>query len=177
MSYPFNKQYHPLLFAALLIFLSYGESVFAATWSVFSKNGATPPTISAGSSVVIQGTAEFDAWLGIAPGTYLSSVFIEGSPCSVPLINAVGTLADQSSSGESIIPIRKTGAKWFMQLLPDNTGVKLHRFQILTSTLILGGIFVAEMIKSLTMHTFSASLLDLLDISSSTYLGFKLPEL
>ncbi|MDB4222942.1 hypothetical protein N9850_04155 [Granulosicoccus sp.] len=115
--------------------------------------------------------------LGIASGTYLGSVFIESTSEVVQVKQNQSPQTDQSYSTLKKHPVRKRETKWFMQLLSDNTGVKLHRFQILTWTVVLGGIFVAETVKSLSMPTFPPSLLGLLGISTTTYLGFKFPEL
>jgi len=115
--------------------------------------------------------------LGIASGTYLGAVFIEGSSGEVTVNEGTVGDADELPATDHVMPIRKRETKWFMQLLSDNTGVKLHRFQILTWTVVLGGIFIVETIKSLSMPSFPPSLLGLLGISTSTYLGFKFPEL
>jgi len=61
-------------------------------------------------------------------------------------------------------------------VMSDNTGISLHRFQMFVWTLVLGVIFIASVYRSLAMPEFSATLLGLMGISSGTYLGFKVPE-
>ncbi len=61
-------------------------------------------------------------------------------------------------------------------LIQDENGASLHRFQIAVWTIVLGGVFVAGSIRELAMPEFSATLLALMGISSGTYLGFKFPE-
>ena len=61
-------------------------------------------------------------------------------------------------------------------LVSDATGVSLHRFQILSWTIILGFIFVTRVWHELEMPVFDNTLLALMGISSGTYLGFKFPE-
>ena len=51
--------------------------------------------------------------------------------------------------------------------------IAFHRFQIVVWTLILGVIFVSEVLTKLTMPSFDSTLLALMGISSGTYLGFK----
>lgn len=61
-------------------------------------------------------------------------------------------------------------------ILNDNESAAFHRIQMFVWTLILGGIFVYSVWKSLSMPEFSETLLALQGISAGTYLGFKLPE-
>jgi hypothetical protein len=51
--------------------------------------------------------------------------------------------------------------------------ITFHRFQIVGWTLILGVVFVSEVLSKLVMPVFDATLLTLMGISSGTYLGFK----
>jgi hypothetical protein len=50
-----------------------------------------------------------------------------------------------------------------------------HRFQIVVWTLVLGMVFVSNVLSDLVMPTFDSGVLMLMGISSGTYLGFKLP--
>lgn len=61
-------------------------------------------------------------------------------------------------------------------ILNDDKGVSLHRFQILVWTIVLIFIFVGRVIDTLTMPEFDPQLLALMGISSATFVGFKLPE-
>ena len=62
-------------------------------------------------------------------------------------------------------------------LLSEDEGegrvITFHRFQIVGWTLILGVVFVSEVLSKLSMPVFDATLLTLMGISSGTYLGFK----
>jgi hypothetical protein len=51
--------------------------------------------------------------------------------------------------------------------------IAFHRFQIVVWTLILGVVFVFEVLTKLAMPVFDTTLLTLVGISSGTYLGFK----
>jgi hypothetical protein len=54
--------------------------------------------------------------------------------------------------------------------------ITFHRFQIVVWTLILGVVFVSEVLTKLAMPVFDNTLLTLMGISSGTYLGFKVSK-
>jgi hypothetical protein len=54
--------------------------------------------------------------------------------------------------------------------------ITFHRFQIVVWTLILGVVFVSEVLTKLAMPVFDTTLLTLIGISSGTYLGFKVSK-
>ena len=54
--------------------------------------------------------------------------------------------------------------------------ITFHRFQIVVWTLILGVVFVSEVLTKLAMPVFDTTLLTLIGISSGTYLGFKVSQ-
>lgn len=75
------------------------------------------------------------------------------------------------------LPVRNWGSQgFFRDVLTDDKGISLHRFQILVWTLVLGIVFVGTVITDLVMPEFNATLLSLMGISAGTYLGFKFPE-
>jgi hypothetical protein len=51
--------------------------------------------------------------------------------------------------------------------------ITFHRFQIVVWTLVLGVVFVSEVLTKLAMPAFDSTLLVLMGISSGTYLGFR----
>jgi hypothetical protein len=61
-------------------------------------------------------------------------------------------------------------------ILSDEDGPSFHRFQMFAWSLVLGVIFVASVIQTLSMPAFGNTLLGLMGISGGTYLGFKFPE-
>ena len=70
--------------------------------------------------------------------------------------------------------------QWLQDLLSDEDAsagqgrvITFHRFQIVVWTLILGIVFVSEVLTKLAMPVFDNTLLTLMGISSGTYLGFK----
>jgi hypothetical protein len=79
---------------------------------------------------------------------------------------------------EAITPVLQGGVSegFFQDILTDENGVSLHRFQMAAWTAILGLVFIFSVYGNLAMPTFNGTLLALLGISSGTYVGFKIPE-
>jgi hypothetical protein len=106
--------------------------------------------------------------LGIGAGTALGSALIDKNKQPV---------ADPSSSATPPEPGKSRESRGFLvDLLNDEGGLSLHRFQLFVWTLVLGVIFCAAVYKNLHMPEFSATLLGLMGLSSGTFLGFKVPE-
>jgi hypothetical protein len=61
-------------------------------------------------------------------------------------------------------------------ILSDSSGVNIHRFQMVIWTVVLGFIFIHEVVTRLAMPEFSVTLLTLLGISNGTYLLGKTAE-
>ena len=76
---------------------------------------------------------------------------------------------------KKLTPQSSTG-NFFKDILNDDNGVSLHRFQILIWTFVLIFIFVGRVVDTLTMPEFDTTLLALMGISGATYIGFKLPD-
>jgi hypothetical protein len=76
---------------------------------------------------------------------------------------------------KKLTPQPSTG-NFFKDILNDDNGVSLHRFQILIWTVVLIFIFIGRVIDTLTMPEFDTTLLALMGISGATYIGFKLPD-
>jgi len=109
--------------------------------------------------------------LGISSATFVSASIIDSANHS-----AAGNSLD--STGLTMpIGVRKKERFWLLQLLSDNEGVTLHRFQILAWTLVMVVVFVFDTILNLKMPDFDPTVLGVIGISSGTYLGFKFPEL
>lgn len=64
----------------------------------------------------------------------------------------------------------------FEDILTDNNGYNLHRIQMFLWTFILVWIFISEIYIKMAMPEFDLTLLGLMGISSTTYLGFKVSE-
>jgi hypothetical protein len=75
-----------------------------------------------------------------------------------------------------VLAARLASQNFLSDILTDVDGVSLHRFQVLTWTVILGVAFLIVVYTSGAMPKFNALILALLGISAGTYLGFKVPE-
>jgi hypothetical protein len=61
-------------------------------------------------------------------------------------------------------------------IMSDENGISIHRFQMVIWTVVLALIFVHEVYKTLGMPQFPDTLLTLMGISSGTYVALKVPE-
>ena len=114
------------------------------------------------------------ALLGIGSATALGATIIDqGKPSSpVPAAPVVET-----PPGTALPPAVPAASRGFLNdVLSDDQGLSIYRFQLFAWTLVLGVIFCASVYDGLAMPQFSTTLLGLMGISSGTYLGFKVPE-
>lgn len=65
---------------------------------------------------------------------------------------------------------------WVRDIFWDAAGISFHRLQMAIWTIVLGVVFIKEVMSSFALPEFDATLLALMGISSGTYLGFKFPE-
>ncbi len=116
------------------------------------------------------------ALLGIGSATALGATIIDqGKPARTapasPIVEAPpGTVAPATPA----VPVASRG--FLNDVLSDDQGISIYRFQLFAWTLVLGVIFCASVYNGLAMPQFSTTLLGLMGISSGTYLGFKVPE-
>ena len=61
-------------------------------------------------------------------------------------------------------------------IMSDENGISIHRFQMVIWTAVLMLVFIHEVYANLTMPQFSTELLTLMGISSGTYVALKVPE-
>lgn len=74
------------------------------------------------------------------------------------------------------VPPPRVSQGFLRDLLGDESGISIHRFQMAVWTIILGFVFIRAVSQQLAMPQFDSGLLGLLGISSGTYIGFKFPE-
>jgi hypothetical protein len=75
---------------------------------------------------------------------------------------------------EKTAPYKSQG--WWKDVTTDLNGPTLHRVQIVFWSIALGWIFLVQVYQTLTMPSFSDTLLGLMGVTSAGYLGFKYPE-
>ena len=74
-------------------------------------------------------------------------------------------------TGLAVLPSKSDG--FLFDILSDSEGVNIHRFQMIVWTLIMGFVFVKNVLVNLDMPQFDENLLAVMGISSGTYVGFK----
>lgn len=142
--------------------------------------------------------------MGIGTGTALGSFMINASkrstaatdlstlvPSRAKLAAEIGQINDPVALAEKRAQLAvlnkqiadaeagltKPTSVWFLHdILTDVNGIALHRFQMVIWTVALGIMFLLGVYRNLAMPEFNVTLLALLGISASTYLGFKIPE-
>jgi hypothetical protein len=70
----------------------------------------------------------------------------------------------------------KTSHGFLTDIMSDENGVSVHRFQMVVWTAVLTLVFVYEVFRTFAMPEFSSTLLTLMGISSGAYLTLKVPE-
>ncbi len=113
--------------------------------------------------------------VGISAATGLGSQVAGGS--KTPGAAPSQQLADATEASLPQLPVAPVQvSKGFLaDILGDENGVCFDRLQMAVWTVVLGLVFVIEVVNDLNMPDFSPTLLGLMGISSGTYIGFKLP--
>lgn len=115
------------------------------------------------------------ALLGIGSATALGATIIDQGKPDNPAASAPPVV--EMPPGTVASPAAPAASKGFLNdVLSDDQGISIYRFQLFAWTLVLGVIFCASVYNGLAMPQFSTTLLGLMGISSGTYLGFKVPE-
>jgi hypothetical protein len=70
----------------------------------------------------------------------------------------------------------KESKNWITDILSDNDGISIHRFQMFIWTIFIGIYFIYRVFLNLDIPQLSSELLALMGISNGTYLGLKIPE-
>ncbi len=118
-----------------------------------------------------------------------SFVFIWAVTGSLPIVTGtILTLLGISiatTAGAKVIDFSQAGFDrfqnkpsrgFFLDLLSDEKGVNIHRFQLVVWTILLGFFFVRNVVINLDMPQFDDNLLILMGISNGTYVGLKVQE-
>ncbi len=90
---------------------------------------------------------------------------------------SIGTTVGASLIGGSKNKVILNESKgFFIDILSDDDGVSIHRFQMVVWTVFIGIYFIYSVFNGLDIPQISKELLALMGISSGTYLGLKIPE-
>ena len=181
-----------MAFWFILILTSY-LFIFAVTWDYNSLTGQTLALMGIAAATALgavaidrnKDTSDVRAVRAAEEAVSREAGFVIDSPDDIvramarakdPAIpNAENIRAALQAYDAAILPFTTKG-NWWRDVISDESGPALHRFQILVWTAVLGVIFLIGVHRDLAMPEFSESLLALMGISAGTYLGFKLPE-
>lgn len=86
------------------------------------------------------------------------------------------TQADMQLDQMMLPPTEAKSQGFLTDIMSDENGISIHRFQMVLWTLVLTLIFVHEVYATLSMPQFSDTLLTLMGISSGIYVTLKIPE-
>jgi hypothetical protein len=163
----------------ILIGISAGTALGSAIVGNSEAAAKADPTAPAGGAVSSQ------------PAVVVYPVRIKAAQAALAQAKAAGDDARIKAQTIEVATLKRDLKRWRAlhrwQLLLDllseqdtskgeNRVITFHRFQIVVWTLILGIIFVSEVLTKLAMPVFDATLLSLMGISSGTYLGFKVAK-
>lgn len=112
--------------------------------------------------------------MGISGATGLAAAVI-GNPKS----RSEGATLPTGDAGEPAkteTPKSKLLTQFFRDICDDGDGVSIHRMQAVLWTIFLGIVFVYQVAQVIAMPVFSTTLLLMMGISNSTYLGLKTQE-
>lgn len=104
--------------------------------------------------------------MGISIGTTAASSVVDQSP----------SMQDKLNNRLSSRNDRKNKPGFWEDLLSDGQGVSIHRFQNVVFTLIIGLIFLKNVVVDLAMPQMDDQILILMGISAGTYVGLKTYE-
>jgi len=94
-------------------------------------------------------------------------------------ISAAGTgfsaLVDYSVNDKST-QTPQSGKNFFYDILSDNNGINIHRYQNFIFTIVFGIVFVYKVFSTANMPNFGVLELSLMGLSTATYVGLKTNE-
>jgi hypothetical protein len=141
------------------------------------------PEGAIGSRPFSLGKVQMAWWFIIVVGSYLYIWSLKGSApeLSPTLLSLMGISGATGTASMTISATQQTQftphSGFFQDLVTDKDGVTLHRFQMLTMTIVLGIMFIIRVAsKGQLPPDFDGTTLGLMGISSGTYLGCKIPE-
>lgn len=109
--------------------------------------------------------------LSISAGTALGDTFVKASGPTTATGNP------GSANSDAFLAPSWTARRFLRELLSDDEGCSIARFQMLAWTLALVIVFLADAFDNLQMPVFGPELLYLLGLSTGTYVAHRVPEM
>ncbi|HEV2880487.1 MAG TPA: hypothetical protein VGX24_04210 [Pyrinomonadaceae bacterium] len=170
------------LSSSVLVLLGIGFATALGSTVIDRSRTNTPRTeetaLSSDLTILLQQKDELEHEL-----TDLETKLKQASPANKPQAQTAFDLMQQQYM-DKIKEIRTkfpdalgwNHVKFRIDILSDANGVNFHRFQMVVWTVVLGIIFIHEVLSRLAMPEFSTTLLTLMGISNGTYLIGKSSE-
>jgi hypothetical protein len=80
------------------------------------------------------------------------------------------------SANDYAVATNQGSGNFLLDILSDADGVNFARFQLFAWTIVLGVVFIVDVVQYVAMPVFDTTLMALLGLSAGTYLGLKIPE-
>jgi hypothetical protein len=163
-----------LLIALFILFL-----LLAVKSDILRDVGPNPDTGRKPFSLAL---AQMAIWFFVIMASWLLLYVVKHTFNTITdtLVTMMGISAGTGLGGVAIDTNRERPTKksqgFLKDILSDEYGISLHRFQIFAWTFVMVAVFIRQVTAYLTMPEFDSSLLILMGISSGTYLGFKVTE-
>lgn len=109
--------------------------------------------------------------LSISAGTALGDTFVKASGPTT------ASAAPLDKKMDAFTAPQWTARRFMRELLSDDEGCSIARFQMLAWTAALVTVFVADVCDDLQMPVFGSELLYLLGLSTGTYVAHRVPEM
>lgn len=130
------------------------------------------------------GRAQMAIWFFLVAASYLLIWAVTGEVNSITKSELVLLgISASTALGAAVLDNRcpsgqlcRKSEGFLTDVISDQKGITFHRFQILGWTLVLGMVYLVEVVSNLSPPKFEVVTLALMGISSGTYLGFKFPE-
>ena len=115
------------------------------------------------------------ATLSISAGTALGDTFVKASGPTTASAAPQGD--DTDTDIDTFLAPSWTVRRFMRELLSDDDGCSIARFQMLAWTIALVIVFLVDVLDDLQMPVFGPELLYLLGLSTGTYVAHRLPEM
>jgi len=167
--------------AILLVLYVWSVLAYLARWTALIRDAAPPDTPLVRRTFSLA-KAQMAWWFAIVFAAFVFLWLVTGEAPSISgqALALLGLSSATTMASTALVPSapsnRGSAGEFFTDLLSDEHGVAIHRFQMLVMTIALGLIFLFDVATKLVMPEFDGSLITLLGISSATYVGLKIPE-
>jgi hypothetical protein len=174
-----------IFFLALAVIL-----FFLGAYTDMLKDAPLPTTTNPNPARAYSlGRCQMAFWLFLVSGMFVFIWITTGQYTGVLTADALVLLGISGTTGLVAIgvdrtkqaqglwtPVKNAGSSFLKDIIFADGAPALHRVQMVLWTLILGAVFVRTSYETLQLPVFDATLLAMIGISGTLYIGFKWPE-